>query len=101
MIGYLNLTILLLLCHEEHAYQILHFVEKFHFIFNLPYTISVQETASVFSTLNNTMQRKLQQMVFEAAFHGHTKALGMLLSQFEVPVNSKDQRVSGIAKIRE
>jgi len=41
------------------------------------------------------MQRKLQQMVFEAGFHGYTNALKMLLSQFEIPVNSKDQRVSG------
>lgn len=49
----------------------------------------------MFSTLNDTMQRKLQQMVFEAAFHGYTNALEMLLSQFGVPVNSKDEKVSG------
>ena len=40
------------------------------------------------------MQRKLQQMVFEAVFYGYTEALEMLLSQFGVPVNSEDQRVS-------
>ena len=60
-----------------------------------PYTIPVQETAGVFSTFNNTMQRKLQQMMFEAAFHGYTNALEMLLNQFGVPANSEDQTVSG------
>ena len=60
-----------------------------------PYTIPVQETAGVFSTFNNTMQRELQQMMFEAAFNGYTNALEMLLSHFGVPVNSKDQKVSG------
>ena len=64
------------------------------FHYNLPFTTTVHKTASVFSTLNDTMQRKLQQMVFEAVFHGYTEALRMLLSQFGVPVNSKDQRVS-------
>ena len=59
------------------------------------YTIPVQETAGVFSTFNSTMRRKLQQMMFEAAFHGYTNALEMLLSHFGVPVNSKDQKVSG------
>ena len=73
------------------------FIVKFYvpFHFNLPYTISVHETASRFSTLNDIMQRRLQQMMFEAAFHGYTEALEMLLSQFGVPVNSEDQRVSG------
>ena len=33
-------------------------------------------------------------MAFEAAFHGYTKALEMMLSQFGVPVNIKDQKVS-------
>ena len=33
-------------------------------------------------------------MMFEAVFHGYTEALEMLLSQFRVPVNSKDQKVS-------
>ena len=33
-------------------------------------------------------------MVFEAAFHGYTKALEMMLSQFGVPVNIKNQKVS-------
>lgn len=60
-----------------------------------PYTILVQETAGVFSTFNNTMQRKLQQMMFEASFHGYNNALEMLLNQFGVPANSEDQTVSG------
>ena len=51
-------------------------------------------TTSVFSSLNNTVQRKLYQNVFEAAFHGYTKALEMMLSQFGVPVNIKNQKVS-------
>ena len=88
------LSTLLLLCLDKHAYHIIKFYVPFKF--NLPCTISVHETAnSVFSTLDDTMQRKLQQMVFEAAFYGYTNALEMLLSQFWVPVNSKDQRVSG------
>ena len=33
-------------------------------------------------------------MMFEAVFHGYTEALEILLSQFGVPVNSKDQKVS-------
>ena len=87
------LSTLLLLCLDKHAYHIIKFYVLFQY--NLPYTISVHETAnSVFSTLNDTMKRKLQQMMFEAVFHGYTNALEMLLSQFGVPVNSKDQRVS-------
>ena len=70
------------------------FIVKFYvpFQFNLLYTISVHGTATRFSTL--IKQRMLHQMMFEAVFHGYTEALEILLSQFGVPVNSKDQRVS-------
>ena len=79
-------------CNLANSLFIVKFYVPFHF--NLPYTISVQETASRFSTLNDIMQRRLQQMMFEAVFHGYTEALEILLSQFGVPVNSKDQKVS-------
>ena len=70
------------------------FIVKFYvpFQLNLPYTISVHAGASRLSTL--IKQGMLHQMMFEAVFHGYTEALEMLLSQFRVPVNSKDQIVS-------
>ena len=79
-------------CNLANSLFIVKFYVPFHF--NLPYTISVHETASRFSTLNDIMQRRLQQMMFEAVFHGYTEALEILLSQFGVPVNSKEQKVS-------